>query len=67
MVELWLGETVEQASKGAPVGKEMTGTKVETSSNTTATRGLMFECILHLHNNKSITERFILNYWKQHR
>jgi len=34
VVELWLGVTVEQASKGAPVGKEMTGTAVETSSNT---------------------------------
>jgi len=45
----WLGVTVEQASKGAPVGKEMTGTTVETSSNTTATRALMFECVLHLH------------------
>ena len=47
----WLGVTVEQASKGAPVGKEMTGTTVETS-NTTATRALMIniECVLHLHN-----------------
>ena len=43
----WLGVTVEQASKGAPVGKEMTGTAVETS-NTTATRALMIniECVL---------------------
>ena len=57
----WLGVTVEQASKGVPVGKEMTGTTVETSSNTTATRGLMIECVLHLHNNKSIIERFIGN------
>ena len=42
----WLGVTVEQAAKGAPVGKEMTGTAVETSNNTTATRALMFmfEC-----------------------
>ena len=46
----WLGVTVEQASKGAPVGKEMTGTTVETSNNTAATRGLMIECVLHLHN-----------------
>ena len=56
----WLGVTVEQAPKGAPVGKEMTGTAVETS-NTIATRGLMFQCVLHLHNNKSIIERFIEN------
>ena len=54
VVELWLGVTVEQASKGAPVGKEMTGTVIETSSNTTATRALMFGCVQHLHNNKSI-------------
>ena len=47
----WLGVTVEQAPKGAPVGKEMTGTAVETS-NTIATRGLMFQCVLHLHNGK---------------
>ena len=45
----WLGVTVEQASSGAPVGREMTGTAVETSSNTTATRALMFECGLHQH------------------
>ena len=39
----WLGVTVEQASKGAPVGKEMTGTTVETSSNNTVTRALMID------------------------
>ena len=45
MVELWLGVTVEQASGGAPVGKEMMGTAVETSSNTTAIRALMIVCL----------------------
>ena len=45
----WLGVTVKQASKGAPVGWEMMGTTVETSRNTTATSALMFECGLHLH------------------
>ena len=48
----WLGVTVEQASKGAPVGKEMTGTAVDTRSNTAATKALMFECVLYLYNKK---------------
>jgi len=62
----WLGVTVEQASKGAPVGKEMMGTTVETSSNTTATRGLMFECVLHLHNTISITKSHdVMESWKE--
>ena len=50
----WLGVTVEQASKGAPVGKEMTGTAVETRSNTTATRALMFECDLQVSKSKKV-------------
>ena len=50
-----MGVTVEQASKGAPVGKEMTGTAVETSNNI-ATRSLMFQGVLHLHNGKRITK-----------
>ena len=40
----WLGVTVVQTAKGAPVGWEITGTAVETSSNSSTTRALMFEC-----------------------
>ena len=62
----WLGVTVEQASKGAPVGKEMTGTTVDTSSNTTATRGLMIEmCSAPIQYNKYHKSLDIMEFWKE--